>query len=268
MKTLKKITQTRIHIWNRCFLKQDLSLTIDRKEAPYRRLSITILIAAGKPFTYRNTHNQDNAYQGVILGPNVDRTFIQAIDSDISIFDAFITTPEYKDLMNCVNPYEMRSLTQEELNKTHNLCHSSFYQALSLDGAAQLFDAVIYSICEQNNQHTNRDLRILRVVDIIEQHRAEDLSVTMLAGNVNLSESRLRSLFKQHMHCTLPQYIRSVSVWKTIPLLAQGMNFTDAAHEAGFHDLAHFSRAVSEVIGTPPSSILKKRDLTVSLQPS
>jgi methylphosphotriester-DNA--protein-cysteine methyltransferase len=38
-------------------------------------------------------------------------------------------------------------------------------------------------------------------------------------------------------------------------MLAQGLNFTQAAHEAGFHDLSHYSRAVAGFTGGSPSDI-------------
>ena len=92
------------------------------------------------------------------------------------------------------------------------------------------------------------------------------MTVRMLANKACLSESRLRSLFSQEMKCTLSQYIRSVSVWKTLPLLEQGMSLTDAAYEAGFHDLAHYSRVVSEVAGLPPSHIFKSRNISINIE--
>jgi len=260
-----KIKQSRIVAWNRCFIKQDLSLTINREDAAYRRLSITVIIAGGKPFTIRDHNNQDQLLHGAILGPNVSRTTIDAIDSDLTILDTFITTSEYKDLLAIVNPYEMRALTDDELAKVQKICRPSFYQNLELEGASNLFNSIVNALCDPDAPKQMTNTRISKVTDIVEQRRAEDLSVSALAKEANTSESHLRSLFKKEMHCTLSQYIRSVSVWKTVPLLAKGMSYTEVAHEAGFHDLAHYSKAVLEVIGSPPSNILKKDSINVSL---
>ncbi|MBL4795757.1 MAG: helix-turn-helix transcriptional regulator [Pseudomonadales bacterium] len=261
----KKIKQSRIQAWNRCFIKQDLSLTISREDAPYRRLSITVIVACGNPFTIRDHNNDDQTLHGALLGPNVSRTNIDAIDSDLTILDAFITTQKYKALQAIVKPYEMRALTGEELTKAQEICRPSFYQDLEQEDAGELFDSIVNSLCDPNAPKQTINTRISKVTEIVEQRRAEDLSVSALAKEANTSESHLRSLFKKEMHCTLSQYIRSVSVWKTVPLLAKGMSYTEVAHEAGFHDLAHYSKAVLEVIGSPPSNILKTDSIKVSL---
>ncbi|OUR90568.1 hypothetical protein A9Q81_18970 [Gammaproteobacteria bacterium 42_54_T18] len=258
---VNKITRPRIYIWDRCFLKQDLSLVLERNESPYRRLSITIIISTGKPFVVKRENNEILTLQGAILGPNVERTNIYAEDSDLTIIDAFITTTTYRDLMQCIGPNDTRALKCDELAKTQELCRQSFFKELSIDDAFTLFNAVIYSLCDQDISTPALDSRIRNIIDIVEQSRADELSISSLAEKVTLSESRLRSLFKRDMHCTLSQYIRSVSFWKSIPLLAQGMNFTEVAHESGFHDLAHYSRTVSEVMGVPPSNIRKQLDI-------
>ena len=125
----------------------------------------------------------------------------------------------------------------------------------------QLFNLVVYALCDRNISTPALDPRVENIIDIVEQSRADELKVKSLSEKVDLSESQLRSLFKKEMHCTLLQYIRSVSFWKSIPLLAQGMNFTEVAHECGFHDLAHYSRTVSEATGISPNNILKQLDV-------
>jgi len=256
-----KITRPRIYIWDRYFLKQDLSLVLERNESPYRRLSVTIIISSGKPFVVTREDNETLTLQGAILGPNVERTNIYAEDSDLTIIDAFITTTAYKDLMQCVGPNDTRELSPNELSKTQELCRQSFFKELSIGAALTLFNAVVYSLCDPNISTPALDPRVENIIDIVERSRADELTISTLAEKVNLSESRLRSLFKRDMHCTLSQYIRSVSFWKSIPLLAQGMNFTEVAHESGFHDLAHYSRTVSEAMGASPSNIRKQLDI-------
>ena len=96
-------------------------------ETPYRRLSVTIIIAANKPFYALDENNQTIAYQGVILGPNIERDNLQAQDSQLTVFDAFITSPVYWDLMNVIGNNEKRVLTQEELDKVQPLCRDSFW---------------------------------------------------------------------------------------------------------------------------------------------
>jgi AraC-like DNA-binding protein len=250
----RKPRKSRIHFWDRCFYKRDLFLTGEDDRPSINRLSVTIVIAGDKPFSIRGDNDQEKYYQGIILGPNVNDTPIKAVDSEITSFDTFITTPAYWNLMNTLNGEQARSLTPKELLETQKLCRENFYKELDQEEIISLFESVVYSFCDKNAAK-KIDSRIEDVCQLIEEYPANEISINFLAAKINLSESRLRALFKQEMQCALSLYIRNVAVWKTLPMLAQGSNFTEAAHEAGFHDLSHYTRAVAGFTGGSPSDI-------------
>ena len=249
-----KMGRSRIHFWDRCFYKRDLFLSGDYDRSPIHRLSVTVVIAGDKPFSIQDENNQEQHCQGIILGPDLNDTSIHAINSETTTFDAFITTPAYWDLMSTLNGEQTRSFTPTELLKTQKLCNESFNEELNQIQIASLFDSIIYALCDRNIA-TKSDPRIEEVCRLIEEYPANEITIKFLAGKINLSESRLRALFKQEMQCALSLYIRNVAVWKTLPMLAKGSNFTEAAHEAGFYDLSHYSRAVAGFTGGSPSDI-------------
>jgi AraC-like DNA-binding protein len=249
-----KTNKSRIHFWDRCFFKRDLFLTGEDERPSIHRLSVTILIAGYKPFSIRDENNQQKYYQGIILGPSMNNSTVHAIDSETTSFDAFITTPAYWYLMSTLNGEQARSFTPTELLNTQKLCRDNFYKELNQKEVSSFFESVVTALCDRN--FTKKiDPRIKEVCQLIEDYPADEISINFLAGKINLSESRLRALFKQEMQCVLSLYIRNVAVWKTLPMLAQGLNFTQAAHEAGFHDLSHYSRAVAGFTGGSPSDI-------------
>lgn len=252
-----KTSKSRIHFWDRCFFKRDLFLSGEDDRPSIRRLSVTVVVAGDKPFSIRDENNQEKYYQGLILGPDINDTNIHAIDSETTSFDTFITTPAYWDLMSTLNGEQARPLTPTELLKTQKLCRENFYKELDQDEISSLYESVVYALCDRHSAK-QIDPRIEDVCQLIEEFPANEISINFLAGKVNLSESRLRALFKQEMQCALSLYIRNVAVWKTLPMLAQGSNFTEAAHEAGFHDLSHYSRAVAGFTGGSPSDIHSK----------
>lgn len=252
--TDNKITRSRIHFWDRCFYKRDLFLSGDYERAPIHRLSVTVVIAGNKPFSIKDENNQETHCQGIILGPDMNDTSIHAINSETTTFDTFITNPAYWDLMSTLNGEQARSFTPKELLKTQKLCNKSFNRELNHIQIASLFDSIIYALCDRNMAKKS-DQRIEEVCRLIEEYPANEITIKFLASKINLSESRLRALFKQEMQCALSLYIRNVAVWKTLPMLAKGSNFTEAAHEAGFHDLSHYSRAVAGFTGGSPSDI-------------
>lgn len=249
-----KPSKSRIHFWDRCFFKRDLFLTGEDDRPSIHRLSVTIVIAGDKPFSIRGGNYQDKYYHGIILGPDINDTTIEAADSEITSFDTFITTPAYWDLMCTLNGEQARVLTSEELLEAQKLCHENFYKELDQKEVTTLFESVVYSLCDKSIAK-KIDPRIEDVCQLIEEYPANEISISFLASKINLSESRLRALFKQEMQCALSLYIRNVAVWKTLPMLAQGSNFTEAAHEAGFHDLSHYTRAVAGFTGGSPSDI-------------
>lgn len=249
-----KISKSRIHFWDRCFFKRDHFLSGDYDRSKIYRLSVTVIIASEKPFLILDEHNRENFCQGIILGPGMDDTNVRAEDSATTTFDTFITTPAYWDLMNSLKGKQARLLTPTELLETQSLCSDNFYKELNQKEVTSLFESVVYALCDRNIAK-KIDPRIEEVCQLIEEYPANEISINFLAGKINLSESRLRALFKQEMQCALSLYIRNVAVWKTLPMLAQGSNFTEAAHEAGFHDLSHYTRAVAGFTGGSPSDI-------------
>lgn len=253
--------KSRIHFWDRCFFKRDLSLD-GEFDLSIRRLSVTIVITGDKPFIIRDDNDQETHFYGIILGPNRKKGGVYATDSAITTIDTFVTTDAYWDLLGTLGGEKIRTLTAAELRETQAICQENFAKNLTQEEVVSVFDSLIYSLCERNSRR-RIDPRIERVCALIEEYPANEITISFLAERINLSESRLRALFKQEMLCALSLYIRNVAIWKTLPMLARGSNFTEAAHAAGFHDLAHYSKAVSGFTGGPPSEI-HNEDFTIS----
>ncbi|MDJ0704517.1 MAG: helix-turn-helix domain-containing protein [Leptolyngbyaceae cyanobacterium MO_188.B28] len=77
--------------------------------------------------------------------------------------------------------------------------------------------------------------------------------LTRLAQRVNLSEGRLRHLFRQELGVPLQQYWIAYRLTIAIRRLGGHESLTQIAYDAGFADLAHFSRAFRASFGISPS---------------
>lgn len=100
------------------------------------------------------------------------------------------------------------------------------------------------------------DARIRQVMHIIYQRRGEKILIASLANAVNLSESRLRHLFKQEMHVSLGDLLTS---WRLMGFLHDYCKFrsiTYAAAEAGYADASHLNRAIQGLLGMPFSRLM------------
>jgi AraC family transcriptional regulator len=99
------------------------------------------------------------------------------------------------------------------------------------------------------------DPRVLAVIDFIQQHVQDPVSLERAAAVARLSPSRLRHLFVEETGMPLRTYVlwrRLLHVWM---LLMEGETLSGAAHAAGFADSAHLSRTSRTMFGLAPSAM-------------
>lgn len=97
--------------------------------------------------------------------------------------------------------------------------------------------------------------RINRVVDYIQHHLIEDLSLTVLAKVANFSPYHFHRLFKAITGETLNDFVRRVRLEKAGGMLVLNPQetITNIALECGFSSQAVFSRAFREYFGSSPT---------------
>ena len=76
-----------------------------------------------------------------------------------------------------------------------------------------------------------------------------------LAAVANLSPRWLSKLFKESVGTSLRRYARWLKLADSVQLACRAEKLTTSALAAGFADLPHFSRSVSELMGNPPSQV-------------
>ena len=76
------------------------------------------------------------------------------------------------------------------------------------------------------------------------------LKVKELASHFNISESKLRTLFKTELGSTVQDYIieRKIEEAK----LKSNVTTNEAAYTLGFADASHFSRVFKKIVGKTP----------------
>lgn len=239
-----------VEAWGRCLFVRTNTFHYDARHRPVRRPSVSIVVALNRPFQVRLPDaDAPHSCQGIIIGPNVLREWIDAVDADLWVFDVTTGAPQYSDLLCSVKQHEVRELSTEHLHAIMHLCRTHNDMAC----VRTLLDSVVYSLCGRENTGPARDSRVAKVVSLVEDKPLDEWTVATLAAQVGMSVSRLRALFTQEMHCNPSYYLRMAALWKAVPLLEKGLSFTEAAHAVGFHDLSHFHRAVAEFTGLSPS---------------
>lgn len=123
--------------------------------------------------------------------------------------------------------------------------------------ARTIVDHIYAQMCDQPIIANPIDARIQAVVDRINHTSEVDISLLTheLAISIYLSPSRLRHLFREQIGISIQQYILWQKLMIALSASVGGVSLTDAAHEAGFSDLAHLSRTFRQMFGIKPSEI-------------
>lgn len=101
--------------------------------------------------------------------------------------------------------------------------------------------------------------RIGRVQTYIELHCGEDLTVSNLAMNANMSVSNFNRLFTKEVGTSPKNYLTGVRLNKAIKLLRRNdFSVSEIAVQCGFSSLSHFSAAFRKFYDMSPSDYREK----------
>lgn len=96
------------------------------------------------------------------------------------------------------------------------------------------------------------------VQDQLQQDNHGPKRIGQLARALGTSESHLRARFRREAGMSLGRYLREVRVREAGILLREpGMTVKSAAERLGFGDIYAFSRAFKQVVGVPPSHVIR-----------
>lgn len=135
-----------------------------------------------------------------------------------------------------------------------------------LDGpqARRVYEHAIDEITQMLPPLRPMDARIERVTASLAHNHRQPLEA--LADKACLSYYRMSHLFSNEMGLSLRQYVLSLKIHAAARCIGQGMSLTATAHEAGFTDSAHLSRAWTKAFGGPPTRFLNPK--AFSIQPT
>lgn len=101
--------------------------------------------------------------------------------------------------------------------------------------------------------------KLKNVLDYIEIHYAQTISVEELAKICCFSEYHFMRFFKKHMNMTCVEYVNNVRLEKAVELFEQGnTSILEVSLSVGFHNLSYFHRAFKNKYGMTPCSFIKE----------
>ena len=114
------------------------------------------------------------------------------------------------------------------------------------------------------------DLRVQRVITLMEHDLDRHLSAADLAKEVNLSPWRLCHIFKTETHVSLRQYRRTLRMERARILLETSfLSVKEIMTEVGVSDESHFVRDFKSAYGMPPTTFRKNNSrIALSAKPA
>lgn len=98
----------------------------------------------------------------------------------------------------------------------------------------------------------------------IDEHYAEDLTLSFAAERMNFSESHFSKVFKKLIGINFVTYINAVRIEHAAALLKKSSaRITDIAMQCGFGNVRSFNRTFKEFTGYTPSQFLRLPDIEI-----
>jgi AraC family transcriptional regulator len=99
------------------------------------------------------------------------------------------------------------------------------------------------------------DLRVRRMIAQANAQLDGRVSLADVLPTAGLSAGRLSHLFVEQTGLPFRTYLLWLRLTRAVACVAAGASLTQAAHEAGFADSAHFSRTFRRMFGVAPASL-------------
>ncbi|RJS18320.1 AraC family transcriptional regulator [Corallococcus sp. H22C18031201] len=134
-----------------------------------------------------------------------------------------------------------------------------FVDSLATALAARLFALQSNAVApEPKRRHALPAWRLRQVVEYIEAHLDEDLTLAELAGVAGFSVSHFKPLFKQATGMPVHRFVLERRVERARLRLIEGrMSLTEVALEAGFSHSSHMARCLRRFLGMSPTEIAR-----------
>lgn len=120
----------------------------------------------------------------------------------------------------------------------------------------ELISVVFLHLHEQEENQYSRN--VMLILDYIQKHYAENISLQDIAEAVQLSEGHARKCFKQEVGTTVVDYLTEYRIKRAKELIKSGERITSVYEKAGFTSSQYFSYVFKKNEGISPSEYARK----------
>lgn len=212
---------------------------------------------------HRSVSSPDAVYERYVIYFNPD--FIRDLCSrQTNLLDCFVNRkPEFSHCIQLSPDQSTRFL--DLLERARNLTANNTY-------GRDVYRKIIFAeilICinswfctsMENYSGQERDFEKIRpVIQYIQQHLAEPLSLNHLSGAFYINKYYLCSLFKKATGFTINEYIINRRILKARELLKKKIPVQRVGEMVGFNNHSHFTRTFKGLVGLSPKQYTKKME--------
>ena len=151
----------------------------------------------------------------------------------------------------------------ETVTSTGRLLHREFRRgeeahSAALDGLAL---TLLAAVTRREDSGPDRRPEFLdRVLEKLHADVASDVGLSPLAEIAGVSAEHLSRTFRDHMGCTVGEYVRRLRVERARRALEEGdESLSRLALRLGFYDQPHFTRTFKAHVGCPPGEYRRRR---------
>jgi AraC-like DNA-binding protein len=226
--------------------------------------TMQLVLDTQKDFRFKIKGGNWKTYKSLIIKENV----IHQLDTNDSVQLIIYLDAETRIARAIKSKYLIENeIYPLDLNIFHFVNSNELQQALVNPEPSileNLINRVLASLSLEIGE-TRADARILIAEQAISTIHPDEITLKSLADKACLSESRLRSLFKDVTGVSLYRYILWNKIRYATNQIMAGHTVNDAAIDAGFTDSSHFHKMMVQLFGISPSKFLKdnKEDLMV-----
>lgn len=170
-----------------------------------------------------------------------------------------------RQIVNAVMSYAINENNQKLLHEMENFGDNVERKVETLDYKI-LFDAIMdifaYLIPEKQESTSDNMRNVIgQVVEWLDEHFVEEVSLTALADKYHVTSSYLSKVFRQETGVNLVMYITKKRMEKALEYIKENeLNLTEISYLVGYDDYTYFSRVFKKHTGMTPREYRNQKE--------
>lgn len=223
----------------------------------HRHHAVQLVVSLDKPYNAVLGDQDVESVRGFLIDSDVPHT-CQSAESTVLVISVDATSAKGRRLRQHLS--KQTFILIDEIFSVETIDQFLIVYWSHYRNPQNAFDPLdlIHKLSSRHKNADPLDARALATIDFINQNSSKTIRIIDIAKYVGLSESRLRHLFTEQIGISLTAYILWIRIKVALrEMLKPDATLSDAAHQAGFADHAHFTRTFQRMFGVSPSLLLQ-----------